>query len=228
MLKAEHEHTINMSSTPSLSSNQINNNETSQHYLSATGRLHNGISQSSPQHPTTDLSPNQLQHSDTQSSESSREPLPVKPRSQKRTHYHHQRGRSHDKLPASTSQPARHSTVCKDDLVNAYSPVVDRQRHSSSASSNGPVKIASSSPIRQSQERPFGYHHVGACMSPSKRTQQWAILSPFNRTPEYKQKETAKQITSTSAKKSLDFSPQQSKSGSTLSSSSKSAPKNQE
>ena len=73
-----------------------------------------------------------------------------------------------------------HLAVSNDDLVSAYSPVVDRQRHSSSASSGGPGVRSANSPSRQSIERPHGYHHIGATMSPSKRTQQWAVLSPFN------------------------------------------------
>ncbi|XP_067940769.1 M-phase phosphoprotein 9-like [Watersipora subatra] len=102
-----------------------------------------------------------------------------------------------------------HHTVGKDDLITAYSPIVDRQRHSSSASSGGLTYKTSSSPTRQSIDRPFGYHHVGASMSPSKRTQQWAVLSPFSRhvEPTKTNRENGSQTTNQSpAMKNLNFS----------------------
>lgn len=190
MIKAEHQHMYNLSSTPATPDSNRNKQPDTKH------TTHNENNNSSTAIIASDLTNSQLHNSDTQSSESSREHH--KHRSSRKSSHSHKR--SIDKTTITNSDHM--------DLISAYSPVVDRQRHSSSASSNGPVKAASS-PQRQSQERPFGFHHVGAYMSPSKRTQQWAILSPFNRTPESSQHKSGKQTTPSSAKKSLDFSQQQ-------------------
>jgi len=115
-------------------------------------------------------------YSDTQSSDNSKDMT-----KQRKKHSHHRRDTS--------ATNAANQSISKDNLVSAYSPVVDRQRHSSSASSGGPVPTRSvMSPSKHSLEHPFGYHHVGASVSPSKRTQQWAVLSPFNRSSEIRDK----------------------------------------
>ena len=149
---------------------------------------------------SNEYSSNTLPNSDTQSSESSREA--TKHKTAKSSAY---KNASDRRLGKDNSTA---SAVCKDDLISAYSPVVDRQRHSSSASS-GPTR-PTSSPSRQSVERPFGFHHVGACISPSRRPHSSVLSSPFKRTPDTAKHSRLKVDNPSSAKKLLDFSSQQS------------------
>lgn len=151
-----------------------------------------------------ELSPQPLSDA-TQSSDNS-----TRDYSSKHRHKPSNRKSTHRLSAEQNVTTSQSQTFGKDDLVSAYSPIVDRQRHSSSASSSGQavIKSVGSSPSRQSVERPYGYHHVGASVSPSRRTQQWAVLSPFNRTPESikRDKEKGSQTAVTAAMKTLNFS----------------------
>lgn len=195
MLKAEQHHLVSMSSTP----NSPSRHRSSRPRTSDKSKHKKKVIADT----TNDHSSNALPNSDTQSSESSRDA--VKHKLTKSSY----KNTSDRRLAKDSSTVA--PTVCKDDLISAYSPIVDRQRHSSSASSSGPTR-PTSSPSRQSAERPFGFHHVGACISPSRRSHSSSILSPFKRTPDMSSSKQGrlKPANPSSAKKLLDFSPQQS------------------
>ena len=186
-----------------------------QYYSDKTRHISNksaGSSEKSPAEATTDeLSPQPLSDA-TQSSDNSSRGHHSKHnhhRSNRKSSHRHSTHFKHSSAEQLTNTPTTtQHNYTKDDLVSAYSPIVDRQRHSSSASSSGPAAVRSgASPTRQSMERPYGYHHVGASVSPSKRTQQWAVLhvSPFSRTPERHRCESKDATTPSSAKKNLNF-----------------------
>lgn len=178
------------------------------HRINKTG---SSSTEKSPADANDELSP-QPQSDATQSSENSSRGHHSKHNhhrsSRKSSHRHstehkHSSNDQHPQTPTTTTQ----HNFTKDDLISAYSPIVDRQRHSSSASSSGPAIKSGNSPTRHSMERPYGYHHVGASVSPSKRTQQWAVLhvSPFNRTPDRHHRDNREPATPSSAKKNLNF-----------------------
>lgn len=142
------------------------------------------------------LSPQPLSDATQSSDNSSRDYSKARHRSSHRKSSHG--------ISTEQREAADHQNFYQDDLISAYSPLVDRQRHSSSASSGGPAVRSATSPSRQSVERPYGFHHVGASISPSKRTQQWAIRSPFKRSSGIKET-LHHNVSPSAAKKNLSF-----------------------
>lgn len=163
---------------------------------------HKSVSQTSDL--SNQLSPQPLSDATQSSDNSSRDYPKHHHKSSSRKSAAYRRSATDHRAASSTEQSPAGQSFTKDDLISAYSPIVDRQRHSSSASSSGPAIRTTASPNRQSIDRPYGFHHVGASVSPVKRTQQWAVLSPFSRAIESRDKNLTTS-SSMSVKKNLNF-----------------------